>query len=139
MKKCLLILAFLLFAGQASSQIMTTSDVTPGEKVVLGVAEEWPGNWEPGMLYPAVVGNDFLALRQFLTKVSFTFARPVGNVNVEIYTRMGLLCTSKVFNSNEKLSGAIMTTSLSLGFYEIRFTVVENGKITVYTGTFDIL
>ncbi|WP_300286527.1 hypothetical protein [uncultured Alistipes sp.] len=106
------------------------------EKVNIGAGEDNPGRPTLDAPVPIPTGALFGWLYEKPHTVSFRFSRAVGVVKVSVLNDFNQVMISKDFDTNSSLEGSLDVSRLGTVRYKINFVVEENGKTTLYYGTF---
>ena len=132
-----LLLSALCGAWVLSGGIPTVlSEPTYSEKVNIGAAEDNPGRPTLESPVPIPTGALFGWLYEKPHTVSFRFSKAVGVVKVSVLNDFNQVMISKEFDTNSSLENSLDVSRLGSVRYKIHFVVEENGKTTLYYGTF---
>jgi len=132
-----LLLAALCGAWVLSGGIPTVlSEPTFDEKINIGAAEGNPGRPTLDAPVPIPTGSLFGWLYEKPHTVSFRFSRAVGVVKVSVLNDFNQVMIAKDFDTSASLEGSLDVSRLGPVRYKINFVVEENGKTTLYYGTF---
>ena len=132
-----LLLSALCGAWVLSGGIPTVlSEPTYSEKVNIGAAEDSPGRPTLDAPVPIPTGSLFGWVYEKPHTVSFRFSKAVGVVKVSVLNDFNQVMISKDFDTDISLEGSLDVSRLGTVRYNINFVVEENGKTTLYYGTF---
>lgn len=132
-----LLLSVLCGAWVLSGGIPTVlSEPTFDEKMDIGAAEGNPGRPTLESPVPIPAGALFGWLYEKPHTVSFRFSKAVGVVKVSVLNDFNQVMISKEFDTNSSLENSLDVSRLGSVRYKIHFVVEENGKTTLYYGTF---
>lgn len=112
------------------------SEPTFDEKINIGAAEGNPGRPTLDAPVPIPTGSLFGWLYEQPHTVSFRFSKAVGVVTVSVLNDFNQVMISKDFDTDVSLEGSLDVSRLGTVRYNINFVVEENGKTTLYYGTF---
>ena len=132
-----LLLTALCGAWVLSGGIPTVlSEPTFEEKIDIGAGENQPDRPTLDAPVPIPTGALFGWLYEKPHTVSFRFSRAVGVVKVSVLNDFNQVMISKDFDTDSSLEGSLDVSRLGTVRYKINFVVEENGKTTLYYGTF---
>lgn len=132
-----LLLSVLCGAWVLSGGIPTVlSEPTFDEKIDIGAGENQPGRPTLDAPVPIPTGSLFGWLYEKPHTVSFRFSKAVGVVTVSVLNDFNQVMISKDFDTDASLEGSLDVSRLGTVRYKINFVVEENGKTTLYYGTF---
>ena len=132
-----LLLSVLCGAWVLSGGIPTVlSEPTFTEKVDIGSAEDQQPRPTLESPVPIPTGALFGWLYEKPHTVSFRFSKAVGVVKVSVLNDFNQVMISREFDTNSSLEGSLDVSRLGSVRYKINFVVEENGKTTLYYGTF---
>ena len=132
-----LLLSVLCGAWVLSGGIPTVlSEPTFDEKIDIGAGENQPGRPTLDAPVPIPTGSLFGWLYEKPHTVSFRFSKAVGVVTVSVLNDFNQVMISKDFDTDASLEGSLNVSRLGTVRYKINFVVEENGKTTLYYGTF---
>lgn len=112
------------------------SEPTFTEKIYIGAGENQPDRPTLESPVPIPTGALFGWLYEKPHTVSFRFSKAVGVVKVSVLNDFNQVMISKEFDTNSSLEGSLDVSRLGSVRYKINFVVEENGKTTLYYGTF---
>lgn len=112
------------------------SEPTFEEKIDIGAGENQPDRPTLESPVPIPTGALFGWLYEKPHTVSFRFSKAVGVVKVSVLNDFNQVMISKEFDTNSSLENSLDVSRLGSVRYKIHFVVEENGKTTLYYGTF---
>lgn len=112
------------------------SEPTFAEKIDIGAAEDQQPRPTLDAPVPIPTGSLFGWLYEKPHTVSFRFSKAVGVVTVSVLNDFNQVMISKDFDTDASLEGSLDVSRLGTVRYKINFVVEENGKTTLYYGTF---